>query len=234
MTVAARQCEDGLLLADGEEHDAPVALTRALEVHYPPKVVLALPDIALHAGEELAVVGPSGSGKTTLLHVLAGLVSPTKGTVRILGQELTGMTAAGLERFRARHVGLVFQDFHLIDGYTALENVMVSLAAAGTPLGAARAYSRALLEDLELGHRLHHLPRRLSAGERQRVAIARAVATDPVLLLADEPTANLDRGRAQGALELLRDIARRQEAALLIATHDPMVMDRIIKHVTLE
>lgn len=194
-----------------------------LEVRYTQETRLALPDLTLRAGEELALVGPSGSGKTTLLHVLAGLLKPTSGEVEIAGKALTTMPRGHLERFRAQHIGVVFQDLHLVDGYTALENVVVALAAAGVSLGKAGMRARALLTDLDLGHRLHHLPKRLSTGERQRVAIARATAANPVVLLADEPTANLDRERGEAALGLLRNVARRADAALIVSTHDPAV-----------
>ncbi len=208
-----------------EEQNEPSIRVRArgLEVRYAEDAHITLPDLTLGAGEELALVGPSGSGKTTLLHVLTGLLRPTKGEVEIAGEVLTTMPQGRLERFRARHIGLVFQDLHLIDGYTALENVVVALAAAGVPIGEANGRARHLLGDLGLSHRLNHLPKRLSTGERQRVAIARATAANPVVLLADEPTANLDRARGEGALELLRDVARRADAALIVSTHDSAV-----------
>ena len=198
---------------------------QGLQVCYAPSTLLTLPDLTLRSGQELALVGPSGSGKTTLLHILAGLLKPTQGTVEVAGETLTDMPQRRLERFRAKHIGLVFQDLHLIDGYTALENVVVALAAGGVPLGEANKRARALLGDLGLSHRLSHLPKRLSTGERQRVAIARATAVNPVVLLADEPTANLDRERGEVALELLREAARRTDAALIVSTHDPAVRE---------
>ena len=194
-----------------------------MQVRYARDIHLTLPDLSLHGGAELALAGPSGSGKTTLLHVLAGLLKPTQGTVEIAGESLTELPQRRLERFRARHIGLVFQDLHLIEGYTAVENVVVALAAAGVPLGKANDRARTLLSDLGLSHRLTHLPKRLSTGERQRVAIARATAANPGLLLADEPTANLDRERGEVALALLREVARRSDAALIVSTHDPAV-----------
>ena len=209
--------------AEGQNAPNVRVRARGLEVRYAEDAHITLPDLTLGAGEELALVGPSGSGKTTLLHVLAGLLKPTRGDVEIAGEALTTMPQGRLERFRARHIGLVFQDLHLIDGYTALENVVVALAAAGVPIGEANGRARHLLGDLGLSHRVHHLPKRLSTGERQRVAIARATAANPVVLLADEPTANLDRARGEGALELLRDVARRADAALIVSTHDPAV-----------
>ena len=205
---------------------APVRVrARGLRVRYAPSTLLTLPDLTLRSGQELALVGPSGSGKTTLLHVLAGLLKPTQGTVEVAGETLTELPQLRLERFRAKHIGLIFQDLHLIDGYTALENVVVALAAAGVPLGEANKRARVLLGDLGLSHRLSHLPKRLSTGERQRVAIARATAANPVVLLADEPTANLDRARGEVALALLREVARRSDAALVVSTHDPAVRE---------
>ena len=130
---------------------------RGLEVHYA-QARITLPDLTLDADRELALVGPSGSGKTTLLHVLAGLLEPTRGDVEVAGESLTRMPQRRLERFRARTIGVVFQDLHLIDGYTALENVVVALAAAGVPLGEARGRARDLLSTLDLAHRLNHLP----------------------------------------------------------------------------
>ncbi len=208
----------------GEPLSSPARVrARGLEVHYAQDAHIELPDLTLNANQELALVGPSGSGKTTLLHVLAGLLGPTRGEVEIAGEPLTKMPQRRLERFRAQHIGLVFQDLHLVDGYTALENVIVALAAAGVPLGEAKGRARDLLSDLDLAHRLNYLPKRLSTGERQRVAIARATAANPVVLLADEPTANLDRERGAAALDLLRQVARRSNAALIVSTHDPAV-----------
>jgi putative ABC transport system ATP-binding protein len=211
----------------------PRVAVQGVEVSYSRDAMIKLPDLALQAQDELVLVGPSGSGKTTLLHVLAGLLKPTKGNVQIAGHDLTTMRESMLERFRAKTVGIVFQDFHLIDGYTALENVMVSLAAAGEPLGTARQKAKVLLAELGLEHRLYHRPKQLSTGERQRVAIARATATHPLLLLADEPTANLDRSKAETAIRLLREAAQRSKAILVVATHDPLVKDAFSKRIEL-
>ena len=218
----------------GEGSSLPVRVkTRGLEVRYSKDAHIKLPDLELKANQELALVGPSGSGKTTLLHVLAGLLKPTQGEVEIAGEALAATPQGRLEAFRAQHIGLVFQDLHLIDGYTALENVVVALAAAGVPIGEAKGRARDLLKDLGLGHRLSHLPKRLSTGERQRVAIARATAANPVVLLADEPTANLDRERGEAALGLLREVAGRAGAALIVSTHDPAVRAAFSKVVEL-
>lgn len=185
---------------------------------------LRFPDIDLAAGAELALLGPSGSGKTTLLHCLAGLLRPSQGEVQIAGQTLTELNERELGRFRTQNIGIVFQDFYLLAGYSALENVTVALAATGQSLSNAKTQAKQLLSDLGLGKRLHAKPGQLSTGERQRVAVARASAAQPLVLLADEPTANLDRSRADDALELLRHSAKRSGAALIIATHDPRIM----------
>jgi putative ABC transport system ATP-binding protein len=194
-------------------------------------VRLTFPDVDLAPGEHAVVIGPSGSGKTTLLHLLAGLLVASEGTVKVAGRDLATLTEAGRDRFRAASVGYVFQDFHLIDGYTALENVVVGLGLAGVR-GAERVpRARRALERLGLGARLQHPPRRLSTGERQRVALARAVAHAPALLLADEPTAHLDRARASDAMALLREVAVELNAVLLVATHDPWVVEGFARRV---
>lgn len=206
---------------------------QGVTVNYSRDAVVTLPEIYLNALDELVLVGPSGSGKTTLLHVLAGLLKPTKGSVRIAGHDLTTMKESVLEQFRAKTVGIVFQDFHLIDGYSALENVVVALAAAGERLNTAHEKAKNLLSTLGLPHRLQHRPRQLSTGERQRVAIARATVTRPLLLLADEPTANLDRGKAETAIGLLREAAHRSNAVLVVATHDPLVKEAFARRIEL-
>jgi putative ABC transport system ATP-binding protein len=217
--------------------DAPAGTRRAVvegaAFRYDAETVLRFPDIEVRHGDELVLLGPSGSGKSTLLHLLAGLLRPQEGTVAVSGQDLARLSTSRLEGFRARHVGLVFQDFHLVDGYTALDNVALSLLAAGASPGDALTRAEELLRQLGLGHRLDHTPGALSTGERQRVAVARATAPRPSLLLADEPTAHLDRGRAQEALTLLREAAAQADAALVVATHDPLVTDAFETHVQL-
>jgi putative ABC transport system ATP-binding protein len=203
---------------------AALVTVRDASVRYTDETEVRLPDLELRPGEEVALVGPSGSGKTTLLHVLAGLVRVSNGELRVGDLDLRAAGLSALETYRARTVGLMFQDFHLLDGFTALEQVTVALGLAGVPIPEATRRARALLERVSLGHRLHATPRKLSTGERQRVALARALATKPKLLLVDEPTAHLDAKRAQVALELLRELTREVNAALLIATHDPAVI----------
>jgi putative ABC transport system ATP-binding protein len=205
---------------------------RDASVRYADGTRVGLVNLDLRAGDEVALVGPSGSGKTTLLHVLAGLVRPSHGIARVGNLNLETASVAQLETYRAGTVALMFQDFHLLQGFSALEQVTAALGLAGMPVAGATRQARALLERVGLGHRLHATPRKLSTGERQRVALARALATKPRLLLVDEPTAHLDAKRGQVALELLRDLAREVGAALLIATHDPAVIAALPKRVT--
>ena len=181
-------------------------------------------DLDIAAGEAVGIVGPSGSGKTSLLMVLAGLERASGGSVRVAGQELTGLGEDALARLRRQQVGIVFQAFHLIPGMTAVENVAVPLELAGDRGAEARAIEA--LRAVGLGHRLGHLPGQLSGGEQQRVALARAFAARPRLLLADEPTGNLDRATGAAVMELL--FAMREEAGstLLLITHDPALAAR--------
>jgi putative ABC transport system ATP-binding protein len=169
-------------------------------------------------GEAVALVGPSGSGKTSLLMVMAGLERASGGSVVLDGHTVTTLTEDGLARLRRERVGIVFQAFHLIPTMTALENVAVPLELAGARDAASRA--RNALEAVGLGHRLTHLPGQLSGGEQQRVALARAFAPEPALLLADEPTGNLDHTTGEQVIELLFTLRARTGATLLLITHD--------------
>jgi predicted ABC-type transport system involved in lysophospholipase L1 biosynthesis ATPase subunit len=189
-----------------------------------PEPVWALREVTLDvaAGEAVAVMGPSGSGKTTLLNVAAGTDLATSGSVRVLGQDLAALDEGRRTALRARSVGIVFQDPHLLPGLTALENV----AVAKLPWRRWRELeneSRALLEEVGMGHRLDFPPARLSGGERQRVGIARALLGTPKLVLADEPTGNLDAGSKEAVLMLLARLQRELGFALLLVTHDPAV-----------
>lgn len=176
-------------------------------------------DLSIGAGETVGVVGPSGSGKTTMLMVLAGLERPSGGKVNVAGHDLTALSEDSLARFRRDHVGIVFQAFHLVPTMTALENVAVPLELAGRKDAFDRASEA--LEAVGLGHRLTHYPGQLSGGEQQRTAIARAFATKPKVLLADEPTGNLDGDTGRQVIELLFGQCERDGTTLLLITHDP-------------
>lgn len=176
-------------------------------------------DLSINAGETVGVVGPSGSGKTTMLMVLAGLERPSGGKVNVAGHDLTGMSEDALARFRRDHVGIVFQAFHLVPTMTALENVAVPLELAGRKDAFHRAEEA--LTAVGLGHRLTHYPGQLSGGEQQRTAIARAFAPKPSVLLADEPTGNLDGDTGRQVIELLFGQCEREVTTLLLITHDP-------------
>lgn len=176
-------------------------------------------DLDIAEGEAIGVVGPSGSGKTSLLMVLAGLEGATSGRVTLAGQELTRMDEDALARLRRQEVGIVFQAFHLIASMTALENVAIPLELAGAADAMARAAES--LRAVGLGHRLTHLPGQLSGGEQQRVALARAFAPKPRLLLADEPTGNLDGATGQSVMDLLFDLQAQNGTTLMLITHDP-------------
>ena len=175
-------------------------------------------DLQIQSGEVVGLVGPSGSGKTSLLMVLAGLESATGGRVVLAGHDLHGLDEDALARIRLANVGIVFQAFHLISSMTALENVAIPMELAGDK--AAFAKAEAALRDVGLGHRLDHLPGQLSGGEQQRVALARAFAPQPRLLLADEPTGNLDQATGETVMQLLFDLRARLGATLLLITHD--------------
>lgn len=176
------------------------------------------------AGEAVAIVGVSGSGKSTLLGLLAGLDMPTAGHVRINGHDVFTLDEDGRAALRARMVGFVFQSFQLLPAMTALENVMLPLELAGSR--DARSAAQAMLERVGLGARLGHYPKQLSGGEQQRVAIARAFVTQPALLLADEPTGNLDAATGSNVIDLMFELNRERGATLLLVTHDEALSQR--------
>ena len=181
-------------------------------------------NLSIAAGSTISIVGPSGAGKTTLLMALSGLEKPTSGSVRVAGVDLADMKEDGLARFRRKHVGIVFQSFHLIPTMTALENVALPLEFAGTGNPAKEA--RVALEKTGLADRISHFPGELSGGEQQRVALARAFVANPSLLLADEPTGNLDQETGQMVMGLLFDLQREQGTTLDLVTHDEALAAR--------
>jgi putative ABC transport system ATP-binding protein len=183
------------------------------------------------AGEILAITGPSGSGKSTLLGLVAGLDRPSAGSIVVAGIDITRLDEDALARFRRETLGYVFQSYHLIPTLTAVENVAVPLEIAGAPNALARA--RALLDDVGLADRAHHYPVQLSGGEQQRAALARAVSLDPGLLLADEPTGNLDSATGARIIELLLELKRRRGATLVLVTHDEALARHADRVVTL-
>jgi putative ABC transport system ATP-binding protein len=218
---------------DSHGVQAPFVQVRGLRLTVPsaagPVNILRGIDLDIAAGEAVAVVGPSGSGKTSLLMVLAGLERASAGSVRLGGQTLTGMNEDALARLRRDMVGIVFQAFHLIPTMTALENVAIPLELAGTQDAMARA--AASLRAVGLAHRLTHLPGQLSGGEQQRVALARAFAPSPRLLLADEPTGNLDGATGAAVMDLLFARCAQAGATLLLITHDPALAARCPRRV---
>ncbi len=199
---------------------------RDLSKDYPtrsgPLPILRGVNVSLARGESLAVMGPSGSGKSTLLHILGTLDRPTAGTVALDGTDPFALPEAELAAFRNRRIGFVFQDHHLLPQCSVLENVLIpTLVSLDTDPAATEGYARQLLQRVGLADRLEHRPAELSGGERQRVAVARALVLKPALLLADEPTGNLDRKTAQAVGELLLDLHRQENTVLVVVTHSP-------------
>lgn len=190
--------------------------------------VLNVASFDLAAAEQVALIGESGGGKTTLLNIIAGITAADAGEVRVSGTDIARLPEVSRDRFRAGRIGYVFQTFHLLPAFSALENVLLGMSFSGKPVDKRRAIQ--LLERVGLGHRLTHRPAQLSVGEQQRVSVARALANSPVLLLADEPTANVDPANQQLVLDLLRESCREHRVALLMVTHSPEVsqqFDRI-------
>ncbi|MEE9544304.1 MAG: ABC transporter ATP-binding protein [Rhodospirillales bacterium] len=188
-------------------------------------------DLRIDGGETVAVVGPSGSGKTSMLMVIAGLETPTSGVVETVGVDLGRLNEDQLAIFRRRHIGIVFQDFHLVPTMTAVENVALPLEFAGS--GEAFGRARQELAAVGLGHRLGHYPGQLSGGEQQRVATARAFVAEPTILLADEPTGNLDGATGRAVLDVLFAMHKRLNTTLILVTHQPEVADRCARVVHL-
>lgn len=188
----------------------------------PPSLVTALHGIhfTIQSGERVALLGKSGSGKSTLLNLLGGLDRPTSGSLVVAGQELKGLNQGQLSRYRSNTVGMVFQSFHLLSNRTALENVEIPMIFQGKPLGERKEEAKNALRRVGLGNRLDHLPTQMSGGEKQRVAVARSLVNRPRILLADEPTGNLDSKTAQEVMFLIMEHVQNQNATLILVTHD--------------
>lgn len=225
-------------------NDVAAAETTVLEAHGLVKefrggdggIIRVLDEVALTVGrgEMVAVVGASGSGKSTLLHVLGALELPSAGSIKLLGQSVDGLTSPQLDVLRNRNIGFVFQFHHLLREFSALENVMMPQLIAGTSQNEARVRATHLLEQVGLGSRLHHRPSALSGGEQQRTAVARALAVEPALLLADEPSGNLDGPNAERLHELFATLARERALGLVVVTHNPSLAARADRTLLLE
>ena len=187
------------------------------------QTVVDVPEFVLEEQAQMALHGRSGCGKTTFLNLIAGILVPDKGEIRFRNRDIATLSEAERDRLRAASMGYIFQSFHLLQGYTCLENVILGMSFGGRsdPNRAGE-----LLRRMDLGHRMQHYPRQLSTGQQQRVAVARALASRPRLVLADEPTGNLDRAGAHRALDLIRNTCQENGAALLLASHDPAMLDR--------
>ena len=198
-------------------------LTKSFEAPEGGRVeIVRVKRFALAAGEQRALRGESGSGKTTFLNLIAGILAADAGRVEIDGVNMVGLAESRRDRLRAEKLGYIFQTFNLLQGYTVLENVMLGMSFG--PRGADKAHATSLLTRVGLAHRLGHFPRQLSTGQQQRVAVARALANRPKLVLADEPTGNLDRVHSTEALALIREVCRENGAALLLVSHDDAVL----------
>jgi len=199
-------------------------------------VVNALSDVDLEidAGEFMSLVGPSGSGKTTLLNLIGGLDTPSSGKIRIRDQEIGALSRAGLTRMRLREIGFIFQEYNLIPVLNALENVEYVMLLQGIPDQERHNRAMAVLQEVGLGEYVYRRPSQLSGGQQQRIAVARAIVSRPTIILADEPTANLDSRTGAALLDMMRELNARHGITFIFSTHDPMVMERASRIVTLK
>ena len=190
-------------------------------------IVRALVDVSvtIFRGEYLSIMGPSGSGKTTLFNMMGALDRPTSGEITVAGVDLTRLSSRQLAYFRGNHIGYVFQSYNLIPAYNAIDNVAMSPIFSGTPYEQAVARAKVVLEKVGLGHRMTHRPDELSGGQQQRVAIARALANEPAIILADEPTGNLDLHTGEEIIHLLKRLSKEEGATVITATHDHKMLD---------
>ncbi len=218
------------------EAEAPALATRALKrtlgTGEAANEILHGIDLTIRRGEFCAIIGPSGSGKSTLMYLLGALDRPTSGEVLVDGTGISGLSSEGLSELRNRKLGFIFQFHYLLHEFTALENVMMPMAKAGVPAAVARARATALLADFGLADKLDRIPERLSGGEQQRVAIARSLANDPLVVLGDEPTGNLDTKNSDRVFEIFERLAREKRQTIVVVTHDPHMAartDRVIR-----
>jgi len=182
-------------------------------------------DLEVLSGDIELLMGPSGSGKTTLLSILSGILTPTSGSVELLGEKITGLSRTKLTKFRLNNIGFIFQDFNLFPALSAIENIETVLNLKGIRRREAKRQAQQLLEQVGLDDKAKSLPRQLSGGQKQRVAIARALAGNPKLIMADEPTASLDSQGGHAVIELLRKLAKEEGCTVLMVTHDPRILD---------
>lgn len=211
-----------------DSSSGPLLQIEGLRKSYKPpdgeiQTIIDIDRFSLDAGRQIALQGSSGSGKTTLLNLIAGILQPDSGSIQFAGEDLTRLRESERDRARARNIGYIFQTFNLLQGFSALENVLLGMMFGP---GEDHAFARELLGRVGLGERMNYRPRQLSVGQQQRVAVARAIANRPKLVLADEPTGNLDARRSREAILLIREICKECGAALLLVSHDPDVLSQ--------
>jgi len=208
--------------------EVPVLQIQDLEFHYN-QPLLNVADFEVFRGESVGVLGPSGCGKTTFMHLVAGLLRPARGNIRVAGTDITRLSEGEVDRIRGTNIGIVFQRLHLVPSLSVIDNLLLAQRLARTPIN--RSYASDLLAQLGIADLVNQKPHQLSQGQAQRVAIARSVAHRPVLLVADEPTSALDDDNAEDAIRVLRDLTTSTDAALIVVTHDERVrghLDRVL------